>query len=67
MQIPGFLFAVGSMVVAGGVEIARLKEQNCTNQTIGGENYTACMSIYYQIPQYALIGISEVFASVAGK
>jgi len=61
----GFLFAVGSMVVAGGVEIARVKNDNCTNQTIAGVNYTACMSIYYQIPQYGLIGISEVFASVA--
>ena len=55
------------MVVAGGVEIARVKNDNCTNQTIAGVNYTACMSIYYQIPQYGLIGISEVFASVAGK
>ena len=54
------------MVVAGGVEIARL-HSDCVNQTIAGANYTACMSIYYQIPQYGLIGISEVFASVAGK
>ena len=61
------MFAVGSMVVAGGVEIARQKSQSCTIQAIAGINYTACMSIYYQIPQYGLIGISEVFASVAGK
>ena len=66
----GFLFATGSMIVAGVVEIER-KESNdncyCTNQTISNKTYHACLSIYYQIPQYGLIGISEVFASVAGK
>lgn len=62
----GFLFAIASMVVAGGVEFARLRDPNCIVQEIAGKNYTACMSIAYQIPQYGLIGISEVFASVAG-
>ena len=66
-HISGFLFAVGSMVVAGIVEIKRRDSHHCVNQTIANVNYTACMSIYYQIPQYGLIGVSEVFASVAGK
>ncbi|CAH3103500.1 unnamed protein product [Porites lobata] len=62
----GFLFAVGSMVVAGIVEIKRRNDDHhCVTQTIANVNYTACMSIYYQIPQYGLIGVSEVFASVA--
>ena len=67
-HISGFLFAVGSMVVAGIVEIKRRNDDHhCVTQTIAHVNYTACMSIYYQIPQYGLIGVSEVFASVAGK
>lgn len=61
----GFLFAMGSMIVAGIVEIERGKSHNCVNHTISNQTYNACLSIYYQIPQYGLIGISEVFASVA--
>lgn len=61
------MFAVVSMLVAGGVEmVRRTDDDNCVNQTIAHVNYTACMPIFYQIPQYGLIGISEVFASVAG-
>jgi len=37
------------------------------NQTIAHVNYTACMTIYFQIPQYGLIGVSEVFTGVGGK
>ena len=67
-HISGFLFAVGSMVVAGIVEMKRRPDgDHCVIQNIANVNYTACMSIYYQIPQYGLIGVSEVFASVAGK
>ena len=66
-QLPGFSFAVASMVVAGGIETARRIDNNCVNQTIGSEQYYACMSIFYQIPQYGLIGISEVFTGVGGK
>ena len=58
---------MGSMIVAGVVEIERVESQDCVNHTISNQNYSACLSIYYQIPQYGLIGISEVFASVAGK
>lgn len=66
-QLPGFSFAVASMAVAGGIETARRTDKNCVNQKIGDVNYTACMSIYFQIPQYGLIGVSEVFAGVGGK
>ena len=66
-QLPGFSFAAASMVVAGGIETARRTDVDCVNQTIDDVSYTACMPIYWQIPQYGLIGISEVFTGVGGK
>ncbi|XP_061189598.1 solute carrier family 15 member 4-like [Saccostrea echinata] len=72
----GMMFATCAVLVAGIVELFRLKavwkypnEECCSstiNQTIGHTVYRAAdMSVFWQIPQYALIGISEVFASVA--
>jgi len=67
-QLPGFSFAVASMVVAGGIEtVRRSNTTQCVNQTIDNVQYTACMHIYFQIPQYGLIGVSEVFTGVGGK
>ncbi|XP_030847964.1 solute carrier family 15 member 4 isoform X2 [Strongylocentrotus purpuratus] len=72
----GMLFSMLSVLTAGGLELARkdcyYNTPNCTlNETVGNEGnvatYTAAnMWIFYQIPQYVLIGISEVLASVAG-
>ncbi|XP_067683314.1 solute carrier family 15 member 4-like [Haliotis asinina] len=75
--IVGMAFAMAAMIVAGVVENYRLKafwpypdhpcENNSIFQTIGNTTYQAAdMSILWQIPQYALIGTSEVFTSVAG-
>ncbi|GFR76966.1 solute carrier family 15 member 4 [Elysia marginata] len=72
----GMVFAMAAMVVAGVVEHYRLKsfwpfpDLPCTNasipQYIAGTKYDAAdMSVFWQIPQYALIGMSEVFTSVA--
>ncbi|XP_035825365.1 solute carrier family 15 member 4 isoform X2 [Aplysia californica] len=72
----GMVFAMAAMFVAGVVEHYRLKEfwpypdhpclSKGINQIIGNTSYMAAdMSVLWQIPQYALIGISEVFASVA--
>jgi peptide/histidine transporter 3/4 len=73
----GFVIATLSMVVAAIVEIYRLK--TASNNDFVGESVcndrsdvnsaTAAMAvnmtIFAQIPQYILIGTSEVFASVA--
>ncbi|XP_041348632.1 solute carrier family 15 member 4-like [Gigantopelta aegis] len=74
----GMVFAIAAMLAAGVVEHFRLKafwphsgNKQCTNasinQHIGISDYEAAdLSILWQIPQYILIGISEVFTSVAG-
>ncbi|XP_033747307.1 solute carrier family 15 member 4-like [Pecten maximus] len=76
----GMFFACLAVLVAGVVENQRLKriylcdrdgQQFCKNftiiQKIDNSSYNAAdMNVFWQIPQYALIGVSEVFACVAG-
>ncbi|XP_076446914.1 solute carrier family 15 member 4-like [Babylonia areolata] len=67
----GFVLASLSMVVAGVVEIARkdrMEEPGGTlTQDLGGEKFIASsMSVFVQVPQFALVGASEVFASICG-
>lgn len=65
----GMLFASASMLWAGRLEWSRV-EQCCTlQQRVGEVNGTlvSSMSIFYQIPQFTLIGVSEVFTVVAGR
>lgn len=66
----GMFCAVISMAVAGVLETVRIDYVNNNEticQVIGNNTYDAAdIWIFWQIPQYALIGLSEVFASVAG-
>ncbi|GFW50345.1 hypothetical protein TNCV_4697601 [Trichonephila clavipes] len=66
----GMACATLSMIMAGCLEICRLHfihEGRIVNQTIEHTVYVAAdLPILWQIPQYSLIGISEVFTSVSG-
>ncbi|KAJ0111014.1 hypothetical protein Patl1_00016 [Pistacia atlantica] len=57
----GLVIAIAAMVSAGVVEIFRLKyaKKECRNC-----ESASSMSIFWQIPQYVLIGASEVFMYV---
>ncbi|XP_071129676.1 solute carrier family 15 member 4-like isoform X1 [Mytilus edulis] len=62
----GMIFAVLSVVAAGVLEIYR-KHDISLNQTIFDKDYNASsISIFTQIPQFTLMGTSEVFTSVSG-
>lgn len=66
----GMFFGFMSVIVAGVLEMERL-EYIGHNQTVSqkiGQNkyYAAPLSIWWQTPQYLLIGISEIFASIPG-
>lgn len=79
--IIGCLFAVCAIFVAGGLEFYRRKtywdghsmdDRNCCYKVVpqylqkGVVYYAADVSILLQIPQYCLIGLSELFTIVAG-
>lgn len=58
----GLCVSAAAMVVAGAVEMERLKHLKNECVECMGSNF---ISILWQIPQYALIGVSEVFMYVS--
>ncbi|EDO33176.1 predicted protein, partial [Nematostella vectensis] len=66
----GMLFAAASVAVAGLVEIERKRMfrdgQWHTSTMFNKTHNVSDMSIFYQVPQFMLIGTSEVFTSITG-
>lgn len=66
----GMILAAGSVIVAGILEIYRKEELRTSGgitQELAGDTFNAStLSMFLQVPQFALIGSSEVFASISG-
>jgi peptide/histidine transporter 3/4 len=65
----GYVFAILSMIVAACVEIARLRvaaDEGLTDvKPVSSDPSTIPnISVWWQVPQYSLVGISEVFAMI---
>ncbi|VDI82766.1 Hypothetical predicted protein [Mytilus galloprovincialis] len=62
----GMIFAVLSVVAAGVLEIYRKKEHGVIQKIVDTKYNASSVSILTQIPQFTLMGTSEVFTSVSG-
>lgn len=65
----GYIIAILSMIVAGCVEIARLNvaaDEGLTDvkPVFSDPSTIPKMSVWWQVPQYVLVGMSEVFAMI---
>uniref|UniRef100_UPI00358ED9FF solute carrier family 15 member 4-like n=1 Tax=Myxine glutinosa TaxID=7769 RepID=UPI00358ED9FF len=66
----GMACSLTSVMIAGFLEVVRLgkvRQGEMRTQWIGGVVYNAAdLSIAWQLPQFALIGVGELLASIAG-
>ena len=67
----GLLFAAGSVVMAGVIEVERkhiIKTHGTFEQDVFDKTVNAStMSVFYQVPQYILQGTSEALVGVTGN
>lgn len=62
----GLVLAALSMIAAAVVEVERKKHFGF-NQKVGDETfYSSNITVFLQIPQFALVGASEAFTSISG-
>lgn len=62
------IFAAMAMFVAGILEIYRKKDISIIGQKLAGNTFNASsISVFAQVPQFTLIGASEVFTSISGN
>ena len=65
------ILAACAMVYSGVLEIYRKKDivsRGPMEQTLADETFNASkLSMFVQVPEFAFIGSSEVFASISGK
>ncbi|XP_047489838.1 solute carrier family 15 member 4-like isoform X1 [Penaeus chinensis] len=68
----GMVFSILAVMTAGGLEtyrtyLWRTDNSSHIEQVIGNVTYHAVnVSIFWQVPQYVLVGAAELFASIAG-
>ena len=67
----GMILAALAMVYAGVLEIYRKKDIEANGpivQSLGKDDFNASkLSMFVQVPEFAFIGSSEVFASISGE
>ena len=65
------VLAALAMVYAGGLEVFRkrdISEHGYIQQSLGKDKFNASkISMFAQVPEFAFIGSSEVFASISGN